>query len=93
MAMTLTPKCHYDPEAHENETRCARCGRIILYSHMVIDEAGQELALGQECVVKMRRSGEIANRLPLKGRYDWKLSDVRESAYYEWYCSSVSHAV
>jgi hypothetical protein len=87
--MKLTPQCHYDPNADEHEIRCARCETIIQYSHVVIDDDGQEIALGVECVKRLR---DEMTKESLRGRYDWKLADVRERAYYDWYCASMAHA-
>lgn len=89
--MRLTPTCYYDPEPAEHDTRCSRCGRLIMYTHIALD-GGTEIALGGECVKALRRTGEIESRLPRNGRFDWKMSDVRERAYWTWYGSSISHA-
>jgi len=92
--MILTPKCYYDPDSAEHETRCARCGRLIQYAHVVLETADStdEISVGQCCIRRMRAAGEIERRLPRNGRYDWKMADVRQAAYYDWYCSSVAHA-
>ena len=91
--MKTTPICYYNPEPKESEITCARCGRYIKYTHIVIDDAGNEIGLGNCCVAKLRKSGEITGRLPRFGFYNWKMSDVREEAYWNWYCSSLAHAV
>ena len=90
--MIITPICHYDPDAIEHDTRCARCGRIILYTHIAM-ENDVEIPLGNECVERLRASGEIEGRLPRNGRYDWKMSDVRQAAYWDWYAASLDHAI
>ena len=89
--MILTPICHYDDDPAEHETRCARCGRLIQYTHVVLD-GETEIGVGQECVRTMRRSGEIERRHPRNGRYDWKMSEVRAAAYWTWYGQSIAHA-
>ena len=91
--MRLTPICYYTDDPHEHETTCSRCGRHIKYTHIVLaDDGVTEVPFGNCCVRKLRASGEIASRLPRNGRYDWKMSDVREAAYWEWYGSSLAHA-
>ena len=89
--MILTPICYYDPEPAEHEIRCARCGKLLNYTHIVLD--GEcEIGMGLECVRRLRRSGEIDSRQPRRGRYDWKMSTVREDAYWSWYSESIAHA-
>ena len=89
--MKLTPICYYEPEPEESETKCAQCGRYIKYTHIALD-GENHIPLGNCCVRKLYKSGEIDSRLPHNGRYDWKMSDVRQNAYWNWYGSSVAHA-
>ena len=89
--MKLTPICYYTNDPTESDTRCSRCGRLIKYTHIALD-GETEVPLGIECVRKLRRDEEITGRLPRNGYYDWKMSDVRQDAYWTWYGSSISHA-
>lgn len=90
--MILTPRCHYTDNPEETDERCARCGRLIQYTHIVIGDDGAEIPMGIECVKRFRREGQITGKEARRGRYDWGLSDVREEAHYNWYCSSIAHA-
>jgi len=90
--MKLTFDCYYTDNPQEHDSTCARCGKYIKYTHIVIDDAGCEIGLGNCCIAKLRKAGEITGRSPKNGRYDWKMSDVREAAYWNWYCASLSHA-
>jgi len=90
--MKTTSICYYNPEPKENEITCGRCGKHIKYTHIIIDNAGNEIGMGNCCIMKLRKAGEITDRLPRRGRYDWKMSDVREDAYWKWYCASLTHA-
>lgn len=90
--MKTSPICYYQPDPKEHEATCARCGRYVKYTHIVINDDGEEIGMGICCVRKLRKTGEITGRLPRNGFYNWKMSDVREEAYMNWYCSSLSHA-
>jgi hypothetical protein len=92
--MILTPICYYDPNPAEHETRCARCGRHIQYVHIVLEtvDSADEIGVGMCCIRRMRAAGEIEHRLPLNGYYNWRMSDVRQAAYDDWYCASIAHA-
>lgn len=81
--MVLSPACRYDPDPPESGMTCSLCGRPVMYLHTVIMD-GSEMEIGRECVVRLRQSGAIDKRLPLRGRYDWKISAVRERARSEW---------
>lgn len=86
--MILTPTCYYIGDVDNLDLpQCAFCGRRINYVHIMRSEDGQELEVGLCCARKHRERRE-----PLRGRYDWRLSDVRKAAYYDWYSTSLARA-
>lgn len=89
----LTPICYYQPDPDgELDIRCAVCGHRVQYTHEFRRrDGGESIGVGRCCAARMRKDG--AGKDPRNGYYDWKLSAVREDAYWDWYCSSLSHAV
>lgn len=85
--MVLTDKCTYNPDPNEHETRCAICGKLLQYEHVMIDDNGAEITVGVECVKKLNKEEKIT-KWPRRGSYFWTLKELREQAHWNWKCAN-----